>query len=45
MLELSKIEREQVEKLNELVLATVDSFTSMGIWFFKRIFKSIDIAN
>tara|TARA_B100000029_G_scaffold184390_1_gene181927 strand:+ start:15 stop:242 length:228 start_codon:yes stop_codon:yes gene_type:complete len=34
-----------VEKLNELVLATVASFTAMGIWFFKRLFKSIDIAH
>ncbi len=45
MYELSKIERELVEKLNELVLATVASFAAMGVWFFKRLFKSIDIAH
>lgn len=34
-----------MEKLNELVLATTASFAAMGVWFFKRLFKSIDIAH
>tara|TARA_R100000700_G_C3139711_1_gene121927 strand:+ start:371 stop:595 length:225 start_codon:yes stop_codon:yes gene_type:complete len=34
-----------VDKLNELILATTASFAAMGVWFFKRLFKSIDIAH
>mgnify|MGYP001365284807 CR=1 FL=1 len=34
-----------MDKLNELILATTASFAAMGVWFFKRLFKSIDIAH
>jgi hypothetical protein len=34
-----------VDKLNELVIAITGGMLGVGLWIFKRLFKSIDIAH
>ena len=31
--------------MNEVMLAITSGLVAIGVWFFKRIFKSIDIAH
>ena len=34
-----------MDKLNELVIAITGGMLGVGLWIFKRLFKSIDIAH
>lgn len=34
-----------MDKFNEMMIATTTSLAAMGVWFFKRLFKSIDVAH
>lgn len=34
-----------MEKMNEVMLAITSGLVAIGIWIFKRLFKSIDIAH
>ena len=34
-----------MDKINEVMLAITSGLVAIGVWFFKRIFKSIDIAH
>jgi len=34
-----------VDKLNELLVAITGGLVAVGVWIFKRLFKSIDIAH
>ena len=34
-----------MDKLNEIVVAITSGLVAIGIWIFKRLFKSIDIAH
>ena len=34
-----------MDKLNELLVAITGGLVAVGVWIFKRLFKSIDIAH
>ncbi len=34
-----------MEKINEIVLTISGALVAVGVWIFKRLFKSIDIAH
>lgn len=34
-----------LEKINEIVLTISGALVAVGVWIFKRLFKSIDIAH
>ena len=34
-----------LDKINEIVLAISGALVAVGVWIFKRLFKSIDIAH
>jgi|TARA_R110000787_G_scaffold72697_8_gene162106 tetrahydromethanopterin S-methyltransferase subunit B len=34
-----------VDKINEVMLAITSGLVAIGVWIFKRLFKSIDIAH
>ena len=34
-----------MDKLNEIVIAITGGLLGVGVWIFKRLFKSIDIAH
>lgn len=34
-----------MDKINEIIVAITSSIFGIGIWIFKRLFKSIDIAH
>ena len=34
-----------MDKLNELLMAITGGLVAVGVWIFKRLFKSIDIAH
>jgi hypothetical protein len=34
-----------VDKINEIVIAVSSGLLGVGLWIFKRLFKSIDIAH
>lgn len=34
-----------IDKLNELVVTITGGLVAIGVWVFKRLFKSIDIAH
>ena len=34
-----------MDKINEIVMAISGALVAVGIWIFKRLFKSIDIAH
>lgn len=34
-----------MDKINEIIVAITSSILGIGIWIFKRLFKSIDIAH
>ena len=34
-----------MDKLNEVIVAITSGLVAIGIWIFKRLFKSIDIAH
>lgn len=34
-----------MDKINEVMLAITSGLVAIGVWIFKRLFKSIDIAH
>ena len=34
-----------MEKINEIVIAISGVLVALGVWMFKRLFKSIDVAH
>jgi hypothetical protein len=34
-----------VDKINEIYIAVISGLLGVGLWIFKRLFKSIDIAH